>query len=169
MIILNNKINDYVNNNSAFVLDCDSLDVYDFPVEDEIPERHYASMIMGIRPYRDKFKNDYFDVCYKIFPTYLCSWWFDNQIEKITYFYIRQRYLRGSDEERRFRSAMFKICNRTTLNAYTGDKSQLPGASFHFTQKLDEEYHNLLKAGYRIFVDDTGSKGSDMTILKKEK
>ena len=55
------------------------------------------------------------------------------------------------------------------VSSYTGDKTQLPSASFSFTKKMDEEFNKILKAGYRVFVDDSSSHGSEVTILKKKK
>ena len=159
MKFLNSKIKDYINDNAKFVLECDDMDTYDFPTEDEIPERCYASMIMGIRPYRDKFKNDYFDVCYKIFPTYLISWWENDQIKKISYFYIRQRYLCGSDEARRFRAVMRKASNCNVLTEAT-----LIGITETFTLRYDKDGNASIKNRScselepEWFIDDISNK-----------
>ncbi len=116
MSFLEQKIEDYVSNDEEIILECDEMDSYDFPKEEEVPEGFYASMIMGLRPYRDRFNKHYFDVCYKIFSAIMYNQWNEGHIDRISYFYIRQRCRFGSDEERRFRAAMRPICESKILN-----------------------------------------------------
>lgn len=53
--------------------------------------------------------------------------------------------------------------------AYSGDKKLLPQSASHLTRKLESEYGNLAKAGFRVNIDDTGSKSTEIRILKKRK
>lgn len=117
MSYLDKRIDDYITADSSFSLECDELDMYDFPDEDIVPEGEYASMIMGVCDYKDKYNNRYFDICYKIFSGITYTLWNDKAIDKISYSYIRQRYLRGSDEERRLRSAMYNMCKRKSITS----------------------------------------------------
>ncbi len=53
-------------------------------------------------------------------------------------------------------------------SAYSGDKALLPASASHFSKRLDKEFSNLLKAGFRVNIDDTGAKGTIVTIIKKK-
>ena len=54
------------------------------------------------------------------------------------------------------------------FNNYSGDKALLPRSASHFNHALDNEHSNLLKAGYRANIDNTGAKGTVITIIKKK-
>ena len=118
MSCLNKNISDYLiasESEEKIILKCDEMDDYDLPTEDNLPEDCYASIIMGLRSYRDKYKNHYVDVCYKMFPLRLMDLWNNEKIDVINYFYVRYRCLIGSDEERIFRRNMNKLYNRKFL------------------------------------------------------
>ncbi len=126
MSLLDQKIEDFVPSETpvddiGIVFECDDLDMYDFPDDVNLPEGEYYSMIVGLRNYKDKYNKQYVDVCYKVFNTKQRPMWENQKIDRIRYFYIRQRMLRGSDEERRFRFAMNCIVGdgRSTLDAET--------------------------------------------------
>lgn len=53
-------------------------------------------------------------------------------------------------------------------SAYSGDKALLPASASHFSKRLDKEFSNLLKAGFRVNIDDTGAKGTQIEIIKKK-
>jgi hypothetical protein len=111
MNFLEQNIEDYISpetnsSDTGIVFECDELDMYDFPDDVNLPEGEYYSMIVGLRNYKDKYKKEYVDVCYKVFNTKLKLLWEKQKIERIWYYYIRQRILRDSDDERRFRFAM---------------------------------------------------------------
>jgi hypothetical protein len=53
-------------------------------------------------------------------------------------------------------------------SAYSGDKTLLPASASHFSKRLDKEFSNLLKAGFRVNIDDTGAKGTQIEIIKKK-
>lgn len=44
----------------------------------------------------------------------------------------------------------------------------MPTSASHFSRKLDEEYANLLKAGFRVNIDDTGATGTEISIIRKK-
>lgn len=119
MSYLDKKIEDYAHGESDenLVFECEELDYYDAPQESSIPEGVYAAMLMGFQFHSDKFKTRYVDVCYKIFSSATYTQWNEKIIDKITYFYIRIRYIRGSDEERRFRVAMSGLCKKKKFTA----------------------------------------------------
>lgn len=54
------------------------------------------------------------------------------------------------------------------LGTYSGDKKLLPQSASRFTRKLEDEYGNLAKAGFRVNIDDTGAKSTEITIIKKK-
>ena len=111
MSFLDRKIEDYITpeataNDIGIVFECDELDKYDFPDDVNLPEGEYYSIIMGFREYKDRYGKQYIDVCYKVFDTKQKPRWENGKTDRIRYYYIRQRLLRGSDDERRFRYAM---------------------------------------------------------------
>ena len=111
MNFLEQNIEDYITpkiteNNIGIMFECDELDIYDFPYDANLTEGEYYSMIVGLRNYKDKYNKQYIDVCYKVFNIKLKNLWENKKIERIWYYYIRQRMLRESDDERRFRYAM---------------------------------------------------------------
>lgn len=122
MSFLNTKIEEYISNTlepeeTEIVFECDELDKYDFPCDAFLPEGEYYSIIMGLREYKDRFSKQYIDVCYKVFSKKQKALWENNKIERIYYYYIRQRILRGSDDERKFRCAMGWIVGKETFTA----------------------------------------------------
>lgn len=58
---------------------------------------------------------------------------------------------------------------RKIYENFSGDKATLPTSASHFSRKLDEEYANLLKAGFRVNIDDTGATGTEISIIRKKK
>ena len=54
-------------------------------------------------------------------------------------------------------------------NAFSGDKSLLPNSAPYFSKALDKEHSNLLNAGFRVNLDDTGAKSTEITIIKRKK
>ena len=54
------------------------------------------------------------------------------------------------------------------LNSYSGDISLLPSSSSNLSRKLTEEYNNIFDAGYRINIDDSGYKNTQISIIKKK-
>ncbi len=52
---------------------------------------------------------------------------------------------------------------------FSGDKTLLPGSAAYFSRALDKEHENLLNAGFRVNLDDTGAAGTIVKIIKKKK
>lgn len=92
--------------NTICEFEFDEYDVYLFPYEKDIPEGYYHSRVEYISNSQNKYGDACVDVCYKIFPTRMIDQWKNEYIDKITYFYMRQRYKRDSDPFRRFLKAM---------------------------------------------------------------
>ena len=51
---------------------------------------------------------------------------------------------------------------------FSGEKSLIPSSASHFSRALDKEHSNLLKAGFRVNIDDTSAKSTEITIIKKK-
>lgn len=164
MSFLDENIKDYLSpettsNDTDIVFECDELDKYDFPYEANLYEGDYYSTIVGLRNYEDKYKNQYVDVCYKVFSTKLKILWENAKIERIRYYYIRQRMLKGSDDERRFRYAMYRIVGEKTLT-----EKDLVGVTEYMKIYFDDDHKGSIT--YREeselqdewFVDDVSDK-----------
>ena len=54
------------------------------------------------------------------------------------------------------------------LQNFSGDKKLLPNSASHFTNLLDKEHAALLKVKIRVNINDTGAKGTMITIIKKK-
>jgi hypothetical protein len=52
---------------------------------------------------------------------------------------------------------------------YSGNKEEIPGSASHFTRQADNEFDNLKDAGWRVNVDDTGSKGTVIKIIRRRR
>lgn len=57
----------------------------------------------------------------------------------------------------------------TVYENYSGNKALLPKSASHFNRRLDELHSTLLKQGVRINIDDTGSVGTELSLLKLKK
>ena len=122
MSFLEQNIESYVSTeiastDTSIVFECDELDYYDIPREENVPEGLYAAMIMGFQPHRDKFKNQWIDICYKIFSDLAFTKWENKITDQITYSYIRIRVMESSDEERQFRAAMSNLCKKKKFSS----------------------------------------------------
>lgn len=58
---------------------------------------------------------------------------------------------------------------KNVRGSYSGDKKMLPNSASHFSKQPDEHHEELLKRGVRVNIDDTGAKGTRITIIKKKK
>lgn len=117
MSFLNQNIEEYTStptnaNDTSIVFECDDMDYYDISREEDVPEGLYAAMIMGFQNYTDKFKNQYIDVCYKVFSNSSYERWTNRIDDYITYSYIRLRFISGGDDKRRFCAAMSNLCKK---------------------------------------------------------
>ena len=117
MNFLEQNIEEYISpetnsSDTCIVFECDELDYHDFPIEEDVPEGIYAAMIMGFQNHKDKFKNQYTDVCYKIFSDLAFMKWTNKIADQITYSYIRIRFMNESDDIKRFRVAMSALCQK---------------------------------------------------------
>lgn len=122
MNFLNQNIEDYISpktssSDGCILFECDELDCYDFPDEEDVPEDQYVAMITGFRKHKDRYKNYYIDVCYKIFSYDTLKQWENRIIDKISYSYIRTRFVEDGDEHRRFRAAMSRFCNKMKFDS----------------------------------------------------
>lgn len=105
-------------NGNNIVFECDQLDYYDIPNEEDVSEGLYAAMIMGFQTRKDRFKNQCVDICFKIFSNLAFTKWNNRVADQITYSYVRIRITENSDEERQFRTAMSKLCNKKKFSTY---------------------------------------------------
>lgn len=117
MSFLETNIDDYISNEpnssaTSIVFECDELDDYDLPKEEDVPEGLYAAMIIGFQNYTDRFKNHYIDVCCKIFSDIAFIRWTNRVADQITYSYVRIRIKEDGDEKRQFRAAMRSVCKK---------------------------------------------------------
>lgn len=122
MNFLEQNIEDYINpeanlRDTSIVFECDQLDYYDFPNEKDVSDGLYAAMIMGFQNHKDRFKTQYIDVCYKVFSDSAYRKYESGISDSIPYSYIRIRFMKESDEERRFCAFMSKLCNKTKFTA----------------------------------------------------
>ncbi len=74
-----------------------------------------------------------------------------------------------STEGKRKLSGKAEVVYKKICSSFSGDKNLLPKSASHFSRKLDEQFADLLKAGYRVNIDDTGAYGTEVTIIKKKK
>lgn len=160
MNFLEQTIEDYIlpetaSSDTGIVFECDELDYYDLPREEDIPEGLYAAMIMGFQSYADRFKNQYIDVCYKIFSDLAFMKWTNRVADQITYSYIRIRVMKDSDEERQFRASMSKLCNKMkfTIDELIGTISLINLAYKGKGEALVEKYKRT-ELNDLWFVDD---------------
>jgi len=166
MSFLDKNIEEYIlpkttasESNMDILFECDELDKYDFPDDVNLPEGEYYSMIVGLRNYKDKYNKQYVDVCYKVFNTKLKLLWENSKIGCVRYYYIRQRVLRDSDDERRFRYAMKCIIGSSN---FTG--KDLIGVTEHMKIYYDDDPKGSIvcrrDSGLKIdwFVDDISEK-----------
>ena len=58
---------------------------------------------------------------------------------------------------------------KSVYENFSGEKSLLPGSAAHFSKSLDREFLNILKIGYRVNIDDTGAKGTMISVIRKNK
>jgi len=122
--------------NDTFEFEYDEYDIYLFPYEKDIPEGYYHSRVEHISNSQNKYGDACVDVCYKIFPTRMTSQWENGYINKISYFYMRQRYKRDSDPFRRFLKAMKEAGKLTNSRISYADLIGLK-ESIHLTYKRD--------------------------------
>lgn len=54
------------------------------------------------------------------------------------------------------------------LNKFSGNKELLPASASHFTRGLDKNHADLLKAGFRINIDDTNARNTTVCIIRKK-
>ena len=175
MSFLEKNIGDYISpepmsSDTGIVFQCDELDKYDFPDNVNLPEGEYYSIIVGLRDYKDKYTKQYVDICYKVFNTKLKTLWENGKIDRIWYYYIRQRVLRGSDDERRFRYAMQCIIGDTKLT----DKA-LIGVTEHLKIYFDDDpkgaitYRRESELQEVWFVDDISDEyHRDLEVISTE-
>lgn len=96
-------------NNEPLIFEVDEYDKYAFPYEDEVPEGKYYAMIMKVENSQNKYDDPCFDVCIKLLPFYQPQAWNNEQIDELTYHYVRQRYKKGTAVARRFQDDMHSI------------------------------------------------------------
>ena len=100
------RIEDYVKDKSTVVFECDEFDKYIYPKEDVVPEDWYYSMIVGVRNDKTSKGEDCIDVFHKLLTKREMYRYEQEEIASVNYLYIKQRYKRGSDSERKFINAM---------------------------------------------------------------
>lgn len=88
------------------VLEYTDSDKYVFPFENKVPEDCYYAMITVVEKSFNKYSDPCFDICYKLVSNKDLDALDAGYIDKLTYYYIRQRYKIGSEPARKFTSAM---------------------------------------------------------------
>ena len=148
--------------NDTLEFEYDEYDMYLFPYEKDIPEGYYHSRVEHISNSQNKYGDACVDVCYKIFPTRMASQWENRLIDKITYFYIRQRYKRGSDPFRKFLKAMKEAGKLTSAKISYADLVGIKEA-VHLTYQRDGYMGSITdriptKMADAWFFDDVSNK-----------
>ena len=160
MNFLEQNIEDYItyganSNDTNIIFECDQLDYYDLPNQEDVSEGLYAAMIMGFQNHKDRFKIRYIDVCYKVFSDIAYRKYESGIADSIPYSYIRVRLMKESDEERRFCAFMSKLCNKTKFTA-----DELIGAillitlSYKGNGEVYVEKYSLITMDESWFVED---------------
>ena len=108
MSLLDKKIEDYFTDNSTVVFECDEFDKYRYPNEEEVPADWYYSMIVGVRNSKTSNGQDCIDVFHKLLTQREIYRYEHEEIDCVSYLYIKQRYKRRSESEGNFKTAMKK-------------------------------------------------------------
>ena len=93
---------------------------YQFPVEENVPAGYYVSRIEEIHRSVTKNGEASYDVCYKIADLSMCYKKANNLLgdnEKLTYYYIKQRYVYDSDFDYEFVEAMYNAGAEDSFSA----------------------------------------------------
>lgn len=106
MSLLDMRIEDYITCKSTVVFECDEFDRYMYPNEEDVPADWYYSMIVGVRNGKTSSGQDCIDVFHKLLTKREVYRYDIEEINSLSYLYIKQRYKRGSDYERKFIVAM---------------------------------------------------------------
>ena len=121
MNFLNQKIEDYISNESddtSEYFEYDGTFEYQFPFENDVPENWYLSKIMDVRTDKNQYHQPYVDVYYKIFSTTMFNDYNNYRTNEISYYYIKQRYMKHSTHYGNFISAMHKIVKSKKFRIY---------------------------------------------------
>ena len=102
-------IGDKVPNNEPIIFETDEYDKHVFPYEEEVPEGLYYAMIKKVENSQNTYHDPCFDVCLKLIPIHQPKAWENEQIDELTYYYIRQRYKKGSIPARKFCDNMYAM------------------------------------------------------------
>lgn len=78
-------------------------------------------------------------------------------------------YMNGPMAGKRFVEGKAEPLVKKIMENYSGKKDDFPGSASHFTRQADNEFDNLKEAGWRVNVDDTGSKGTIVKIIRRKK
>lgn len=104
---MNTKIEDYVESDSEIFFEYDPLDEYEYPHEERVPADWYYAMITDVKRSSTAKYHEAIDVFYKLLSKQIRYAYDNDYIDACTYQYIKQRYSKGSESERKFKKALF--------------------------------------------------------------
>ena len=104
---VNTKIEDYVEDDSEIFFEYDPLDEHEYPHEERVPADWYYAMIVDVKKSSTAKYHEAVDVFYKLLPKHIPRAWNEGKIDAYTFYYVKQRYSKGSESERKFKKALF--------------------------------------------------------------